>query len=69
MRVRIRPRTPKQAAADSRVEEVGAQFAPIPVHQLRRSDTPEWGLAVRISVPQELDLRPGEIADITFLPN
>jgi multidrug resistance efflux pump len=66
MPVEISVRNLPRRTALSEVEEVGPQVELVPPHQLRDPQVPEWGLPVRISVPAELDLRPGELVDVQF---
>jgi hypothetical protein len=55
--------------AECRVQEVGTRVVPIPEHQLANTKTPEWGIPVRIEMPQPgvLILRPGELVLLNFL--
>ncbi len=64
--VQVRLRIPGAEAVAAKVERVGPQFEAIPLSHLREPNTPEWGLPVRISLPKGLDVRPGEMVDITF---
>lgn len=66
MAVDVSVRSLPRLTARARVEEVGPQVEPVPTHQLRDSKLPEWGLPVRISVPAELGLKPGELVDVAF---
>lgn len=83
MPVELRMRAPGSRPVVAKVDRVGAQYellAP-PHHQLTDPTRPEWGLPVRIVVPQQtptgwvpsnlgrLGLRPGELIDVTFLPD
>ncbi|MDB5322355.1 MAG: hypothetical protein JWN40_3986 [Phycisphaerales bacterium] len=54
--------------AQSRVQEVGTRVVPIPAHQLTNAKNPEWGIPVRIELPEAgaLPLRPGEIVLLNF---
>jgi biotin carboxyl carrier protein len=54
--------------AESRVQEVGARAVPIPEQQLSNAKKPEWGIPVRIEMPDAIDLplRPGEIVLLNF---
>jgi hypothetical protein len=54
--------------AECRIQEVGTRVVPIPEHQLANAKTPEWGIPVRIEMPQagELLLRPGELVMLNF---
>jgi multidrug resistance efflux pump len=64
-RVRGRPRF-----ADLEVEDVGAQFEQVPLHLLRDPRIMEWGLPVRIAMPEghAHQLLPGELVDVSFKP-
>ncbi|HUU90472.1 MAG TPA: HlyD family efflux transporter periplasmic adaptor subunit [Phycisphaerae bacterium] len=66
MGVDVSVRSVPRLTAGATVEEVGPQVELIPQHQLRDPNVPEWGLPVRISVPEELGLRPGELVDVAF---
>ena len=68
MPVEVAARTLPRQVALSRVEEVGPQVEPVPAHQLRDPKVQEWGLPVRISLPAALNLRPGELVDVSFKP-
>ena len=52
--------------AKTTIEKIGPQIESIPTRQLRDPKIPEWGLPVKIKVPQELKLTPGELVNITF---
>jgi multidrug resistance efflux pump len=67
MTVAIRPRNGREVA-HAAVERVGPQIELIPSHQIRDQRIMEWGLPVRIQVPPSLQLRPGELVDLKFLP-
>jgi multidrug resistance efflux pump len=54
--------------SESLVERVGAQVELLPLHHLRDPKTPEWGQPVWIQPPPQLDLRPGELVNVTFGP-
>jgi len=64
--VDVRVRTPGSRPFAAVVTRVGPQVQPVPLHQLRDPNTPEWGLPVRISLPAGLNVRPGELVDIRF---
>jgi multidrug resistance efflux pump len=68
MKVRLRTRHPGSPAFESQIETVGPQVEPVPPQQLADPALPEWGLPVRIPVPQEMNVRPGEVLDIVFPP-
>jgi multidrug resistance efflux pump len=67
MRVVIRNETRRKSAV-SIVQEVGTQVQPIPEHQLTNSKKPEWGIPVRIAMPDPtlLPLMPGELVVLNF---
>ena len=67
MTVAVRPRRGKEIA-HAAVERVGPQVELVPSHQNRDQKVMEWGLPVRIQVPRSLQLRPGELVDLRFLP-
>jgi multidrug resistance efflux pump len=48
------------------VETVGGQVESVPNRQLRDQKVPEWGLPVRVAVPEGVALRPGEIVTLDF---
>jgi hypothetical protein len=54
--------------AECRVQEVGMRAVPIPANQLINAKRPEWGIPVRIDLPEadELVLRPGESVMLNF---
>jgi multidrug resistance efflux pump len=67
MKVVVRNQTRRKSAM-SIVQEVGTQIEPIPEHQLVNSKKPEWGIPVRIAMPDPglLPLRPGELVVLNF---
>jgi multidrug resistance efflux pump len=67
MKVLVRNQTSRKSAW-SRVQEVGTSVQPIPEHQLTNSKKPEWGIPVRIAMPDTdlLPLRPGELVVLNF---
>jgi multidrug resistance efflux pump len=48
------------------VDTVGGQIESVPNRQLRDQRVPEWGLPVRVAVPQNVELRPGEVVTLDF---
>lgn len=68
MAVDVSVRNLPRRTVQSEVEEIGPQIELVPQHQLRDPQVPEWGLPVRIAVPEALDLRPGELVDVKFRP-
>jgi hypothetical protein len=67
MRVTVRGQD-KRRSAESIVKEVGTQMQLIPDHQLTNAKKPEWGIPVRIGMPEasKLPLRPGELVVLNF---
>jgi multidrug resistance efflux pump len=67
MRVLIRNPNRRKSAV-SIVQEVGTRIEPIPEHQLTNAKKPEWGIPVRIAMPDrdQLPLMPGELVVLTF---
>ena len=66
MAVDVRVRAPLSTPYSTVVERIGPQIEAIPAHQCRDPKIPEWGLPVRITVPVELAIRPGQLLDVTF---
>ena len=66
MAVEIRVRAAASRPLATVVEEVGPQVEEIPLHQCRDPKLPEWGVPVRIRMPEGFIGRPGELIDITF---
>jgi multidrug resistance efflux pump len=66
MGVEVRTRATGSRPRESVVERIGPQVEPIPVHQRRNPQVQEWGLPVRVLLPDGLDVRPGELVDVTF---
>ena len=52
----------------SRVQEVGNQIEAVPPQQLANPRMPEWGVPVRIAMPSDVKLRPGEVVGLVFRP-
>jgi multidrug resistance efflux pump len=66
MPVEVRVRAPVSRPLVTKVERVGPQVEPIPLHQCRDPRVPEWGLPVRIALPDGFSVRPGELLEVTF---
>jgi len=68
MIVEVRPRRKPLESFPAAVASVGPQVELIPEHQrmMRDANQLEWGLPVRINVPAEGKLRPGELVDLRF---
>ena len=61
---------PKRTAALAEVREIGTQFESIPASLASpiKLANAELGLPVEISVPESLNIRPGELVEISVLP-
>lgn len=68
MPVRVTTRSLPRYTARAQVQEVGPQVELVPMHQLQDPNIPEWGQPVLIDLPKMLNLRPGELVDLTFRP-
>ena len=68
MPVEVRPRNDPRRVVQGTVDTVGSQVESVPAHQLRDQKVPEWGLPVRMTIPADADLRPGELVNLTFKP-
>jgi multidrug efflux pump subunit AcrA (membrane-fusion protein) len=61
-------RTSDRRLTRSRVQEIGNQVEPVPPQQLHIPNKPEWGIPVRIAMPSDVHLRPGELVSVVFRP-
>lgn len=71
MRVQVRTRGPHRETGAAKVLEVGTQLetiAPALLPPIKFANV-ELGLPLGISLPANLKIRPGELVDITLLPN
>lgn len=66
MTVAIRPRMAASKPVEAVVDSVGPQVELIPLHQCRDPKIQEWGLPVRIRLPEDFPARPGELLEVTF---
>jgi hypothetical protein len=64
--VGVQVRTGKIRGAEATIARIGPQIESVPSRQLRDPRVPEWGLPVKIAVPPELKLKPGELVNITY---
>jgi len=64
--VGVQVRTIPIMASKSMIARIGPQIESVPTRQLRDPKVPEWGLPVKIEVPRDLPLTPGELVNITF---
>lgn len=70
MTVQVRARTGRREIGVAQVVQVATQFEilPAPLQSPAKIAASELALAVDITVPPNLNLRPGELVDITFSP-
>jgi multidrug resistance efflux pump len=68
MSVVIRTRGVATRSMRSYVESVAPQVEPLPERHLRKLAVPEWALPVKIAIPPEAELKPGEMVDLVFHP-
>jgi multidrug resistance efflux pump len=66
MTVDLRKRAIIRPAVETVVERVGPQIEAIPQHLCRDPKIPEWGLPVRIALPEKFSGHPGELFEVTF---
>ncbi len=66
MAVDVRKRAAISPTVRTVVEQVGPQIEQIPVHLARDPKYPEWGVPVRITLPENFAGRPGELFEVTF---
>jgi multidrug resistance efflux pump len=66
MSVTIRTRGAGSRRLRSYVETVAPQVEPLPERHLRKVAVPEWGLPVKIAIPPEAELKPGEMVELIF---
>lgn len=64
--VRVQSRGNKTIVAEARVEELGTQYELMPEHLWRIADVPQVALPVKVALPVELELKPGELVDVMF---
>jgi multidrug resistance efflux pump len=64
--VDVRVRTPGSKPVAAVVSRVGPQVELVPEHQRSDPARLEWGLPVRIDLPEDLIVRPGELIDVRF---
>ena len=69
MQVEVRTRGIRREVGNAKVVDVGAQMETIPLTMqgAAKFSGAEMGLPVDISLPSNLNIRPGELVDITFL--
>jgi multidrug resistance efflux pump len=70
MPVEVRTRGPKREIGLAKVTDVGTQLEPLPAALLgpvKLTAAAEFGLAVGISLPEGMNILPGEVVDLTFV--
>jgi hypothetical protein len=65
-RVTLRPRMPSGRTFTSEVDLVARQVEAIPRHQWSIPTVPQWGVPVRIKMPDDAMLAPGSLVDLQF---
>ena len=66
MPVGVQTRVRGSRLVAARIERIGPQFEPVPSSQLQNPNALEWGLPVRIALPDGFRAKPGELIDVTF---
>ena len=66
MAVEVRGRSNPRQPVSAWVDRVGSQVEPVPPHLLLDPKVPEWGLPVRIAIPEDPKLQAGELVDVSF---
>jgi len=69
MPVELRVRAAGMEPVKGHIAQIGPQVVAVPLQHLRDPQIPEWGLPVRIELPSDSGIRPGELVDITFKPD
>jgi HlyD family secretion protein len=69
MRVAVRPRTGARTTFTSEVEFVANEVEQLPRHQWAASSAPQWGVPVKIKMPNDVLLPPGSLVDLRFEPS
>lgn len=67
MAVEVRTTEAPAEPVRTRIDRVGTQVELVPPHQRRDPTRPEWGLPIRIALPQDRVLTAGELVDIRFM--
>ena len=66
MVVEVRPRNDPKHVVQGIVDTVGVQIESVPSRLLRDQKYPEWGLPVRLAIPPDSDLMPGQVVSLVF---
>lgn len=65
-RVQIKVVGRKPIAADSSIEELGDHFEIVPPQLRRRAETVQWGVPVKVRLPAEMDVVPGQMVQLVI---
>lgn len=65
-RVTLRPRVASSRTYVSQVDLVARQVEAMPRHQWSIPNIPQWGVPVRIKMPDDATLAPGSLVDLQF---
>lgn len=65
--VQIRIRGQQLAVAEAEIVDLGTQYQLIPEYLRANPNIPGWGLPIKVSVPGELSLKPGELVDLIVM--
>lgn len=70
MAVQVRTRSKPQRVASTQIAHVGAQMEPLTngIALVRSGQIIEFGLAIALVTPPELNIRPGELVDLVLRP-
>lgn len=66
MPVRVSTTSGPRLVFDSQVQTVGARVQRVPERLLTHRNVPEWGRVVRIAIPPEAGLAPGQPVNVAF---
>lgn len=65
-RVTLRPRMATGRTYSSEVDLVARQVESVPSHQRNVPTVPQWGIPIRIKMPDDVMLAPGSLVDLQF---
>ena len=68
MVVSVRLRQPDSVEYQANIEEIGPQYGQVPLHQQKDPSRPEYGIPVKVRIPDELQgmVRPGELVHLIY---
>ncbi len=68
MVVSVRLRQPDSVEYTANIEEIGPQYGQVPLHQQKDPSRPEYGIPVKVRIPDELQgmVRPGEVGHLIY---